>query len=290
MDVIRGCVHWLLDSALGYMQLLQNREVGWLTVVRRTGEFRREQQPILKKLKLLFLFNPLTQWIDRTHLFRLWTHEKNFYAGKAIQETWDTRYVPPMAILTFDSEKEEVAPHSHKQISGFIDFYDINMNDFSPREVDRYSTFQNFFVRRHAPGARPLYASNDPTSAVIVADSRVVVYNTVEKSQKLWIKGDQFTIGNLVRDEGLAKPWHNGAVACFRLSPQDYHRYHSPVAGKVKWFKHIPGDYFQVDPVALHSSVNILTENARCAVCIESEEFGKVLFVAIGAADVGTVQ
>lgn len=272
------------------MQLLQNREVGWLTVVRRTGEFRREQQPILKKLKLLFLFNPLTQWIDRTHLFRLWTHEKNFYAGKAIQETWDTRYVPPMAILTFDSEKEEVAPHSHKQISGFIDFYDINMNDFSPREVDRYSTFQNFFVRRHAPGARPLYASNDPTSAVIVADSRVVVYNTVEKSQKLWIKGDQFTIGNLVRDEGLAKPWHNGAVACFRLSPQDYHRYHSPVAGKVKWFKHIPGDYFQVDPVALHSSVNILTENARCAVCIESEEFGKVLFVAIGAADVGTVQ
>lgn len=164
------------------------------------------------------------------------------------------------------------------------------MNDFSPCEVDRYTTFQNFFVRRHAAGARPLYAPIDPTCAVIVADARVVVYSSVEKSRKLWIKGDQFTVGNLIRDEGLAKPWHNGAVACFRLSPQDYHRYHSPVAGRIKWFKQIPGDYFEVDPVALQSSVNILTENARSAVCIETEDFGKVLFVAVGAAEVGTVQ
>lgn len=187
-------------------------------------------------------------------------------------------------------EKEEVSPQSHKQISGFVDFFNINMNDFSPCDVDRYGTFQNFFVRHHAPGARPLFAPTDPTCAVIVADARVVVYSTVYRSRKLWIKGDQFTIGNLVRDEDLAKLWHNGAVACFRLSPQDYHRYHSPVQGKIKWFKQIPGDYFQVDPVALQSSVNILTENARCAVCIETEEFGQVLFVAVGAADVGTVQ
>lgn len=84
MDVVRDYVHWILDSALGYMKLLQSREVGWLTVVRKTGKFKREQQPILKKLKLLFLFNPLTEWIDGTHLFRRWTHEKNFFAGTRI--------------------------------------------------------------------------------------------------------------------------------------------------------------------------------------------------------------
>lgn len=69
------------------------------------------------------------------------------------------------------------------------------------------------------------------------------------------------------------------------LSPVSF-----PLTGKVKWYKQISGDYFQVDPVALHSSVNILTENARCAVCIESKEFGEVLFVAVGATDVGTVE
>lgn len=88
MDAIRDYVHWILDSALGYMKLLQSREVGWLTVVRKTGKFKREQQPILKKIKLLLLFNPLTEWVDRTHLFRLLTHDQNFYAGTSIRGCW----------------------------------------------------------------------------------------------------------------------------------------------------------------------------------------------------------
>lgn len=49
------------------------------------------------------------------------------------------------------------------------------------------------------------------------------------------------------------------------------------------------GEYYGVDPIAIRSDIDILTNNARCAVCIESEEFGQVLFVAIGASEVGTV-
>ena len=164
------------------------------------------------------------------------------------------------------------------------------MTKFDPSSPDAYGSFEDFFVRRHAPHARPIFKPDDPTKAVVVADSRVAVYPTVDMTKKLWIKGKTFTIANLIRDPDRAKPWDNGAVAVFRLSPQDYHRYHSPVDGVIKWYKQIPGDYFQVDPIALHSSVDILTENARCCLCIESKEFGLVLFVAIGATDVGTVQ
>jgi phosphatidylserine decarboxylase len=52
----------------------------------------------------------------------------------------------------------------------------------------------------------------------------------------------------------------------------------------------MPEDYYQVDPVALNSRVNILTRNAREYILIESGEFGMVLFVAIGATDVGSVR
>jgi phosphatidylserine decarboxylase len=62
------------------------------------------------------------------------------------------------------------------------------------------------------------------------------------------------------------------------------------VNGTVKWWKQIQGDYYGVDPIAIRSDIDILTNNARCAVCIETEEFGKVLFVAIGASEVGTVK
>lgn len=124
----------------------------------------------------------------------------------------------------------------------------------------------------------------------MVADSRVVVYPSVSQAQALWIKGKNFTIGYLILDQEQAKVWTDGSVASFRLSPQDYHRYHSPVAGKVKWFKQISGDYYQVDHVCLSSDVDILTRNARCCIVLQTKEFGMVLFVAIGATEVGTVE
>ena len=164
------------------------------------------------------------------------------------------------------------------------------MDDFEPSDITKYSTFEDFFVRKHKHGRRPVFEQDDPSKAVVVADCRLVVYPSVAEARKLWIKGHNFTIANLIQDDALAGSWHDGAVASFRLSPQDYHRYHSPVRGTVSWFKRIPGQYYQVDPVCLQSDVDILTENARCCVCIDTVEFGKVLYVAIGATNVGTVE
>lgn len=164
------------------------------------------------------------------------------------------------------------------------------MDDFDPSDISQYGTFEDFFIRKHRAGARPIHQQNNHSEACVVADCRVVVYPTVTATKALWIKDKHFTIGSLVEDDKVAEPWHDGAVASFRLRPQDYHRFHSPVTGTVKWYKRIPGDYFQVDPVCLQSSVDILTRNARCCVCIESKEFGQVLFVAIGATDVGDVE
>lgn len=266
----------------------QNREVGWLSYNRRvsfhrsqsnqnpaepnysiiqTGQIEREQQPLLKKLKLLLLFNPLTEWIDTTHAMRLHTHDESVDAGR-----------------------REAKPSSKRQIKGFVDAYHINMNDFEPSDIDAYDSFESFFIRHHTPESRPIYEETDPTKAVVVADSRVVTYESVPKLRKLWVKGRNFSMAELTMDMELGDHFADSAVASFRLSPQDYHRYHSPVSGKIKLFRSIPGDYYQVDPVALRSDVDILTRNHREFVVINSEEFGDVLFVAIGATDVGTVQ
>ncbi|PQE10553.1 phosphatidylserine decarboxylase protein [Rutstroemia sp. NJR-2017a BVV2] len=260
-------IHHLLDYAFSFVKLVQNREVGWQTFIRKTSTYEREQMPIMKKLKMLLLFNPLVEWIDQTHLFRLWLHEKTVEAGN-----------------------DEGTPMSAQQIRSFIDFYDVNMDDFEPSDPHAYKTFEDFFVRKHTAKSRPIFKQDDPSKAVVSADSRVVVYPTVAKTKELWIKGKTFTIENLILNEKKAMAWNDGAIASFRLSPQDYHRYHSPVSGTVTWFNQISGDYYQVDPICLRSKVDILTNNARCCLEIEAEEFGKVLFVAIGATDVGTVE
>src|SRR6478609_4690770 len=182
--------------------------------------------------------------------------------------------------------KKEASPASKQQISKFVDYYGINMDDFDPSDINEYKTFEDFFARAHKAGSRPIHRPDDALTAVVVADSRVVTYESVAETKKIWIKGHDFSITNLVMDTQLGSKYENAAVASFRLSPQDYHRYHSPVTGKIKLFRSIPGDYYQVDPVALQSQVDILTRNRRAYVIIETAEFGDVLFVAIGATNV----
>lgn len=75
-------VHQAVDYCLSCLKLVQTRQVGWQTIDRKTGNYVREKQPLFKKLKLLLLFNPLTEWIDNTHLLRLWLHEKTVKEGK----------------------------------------------------------------------------------------------------------------------------------------------------------------------------------------------------------------
>lgn len=77
--------HAVFDAGLHYLKLIEDRQVGWLTLDRKSGDFKREQQSLWKKLKLLLLFNPVTEWIDRTHALRLWTHRKNLKAGKCTE-------------------------------------------------------------------------------------------------------------------------------------------------------------------------------------------------------------
>jgi phosphatidylserine decarboxylase precursor len=210
------------------------------------------------------------------------------------QQEPQRRYIIPTTkimndILILISGKDEAKGSSHSQIKGFIDYYNINMDDFEPSDPEKYGSFEDFFVRKHKEGTRPITEPNNPNVAVCCADSRVVTYDTVAESKKLWIKGTDFNITNLVMDVNLGRKFDDGAVASFRLSPQDYHRYHSPIAGTVKEFRSLPGEYYEVDPIAINSNVNILTSNARDYLVIETEEFGDVLFVAIGATEVGTV-
>ncbi|KAG8415027.1 hypothetical protein J3458_008912 [Metarhizium acridum] len=74
-------IHAIADYFLYWVKLEQNSEVGWRSFNRKTGKIEREEQSLWKKLKLLVLFNPLTEWIDRTHLMRLYMHEESVAEG-----------------------------------------------------------------------------------------------------------------------------------------------------------------------------------------------------------------
>eukprot|EP00494_Astrolonche_serrata_P025982 UN26243 len=86
----------------------------------------------------------------------------------------------------------------------------------------------------------------------------------IHDSTRYWIKGNRFTLPNLVTKKcwnKIKNPYKDGAsLMISRLAPQDYHRFHWPVSGKVKSITHIGGKLWTVNPIAINQIVNVYTE------------------------------
>ncbi len=76
-----------------------------------------------------------------------------------------------------------------------------------------------------------------------------MAFETISEATRLWIKGREFSVARLLGDayKGEADRYAGGALAIFRLAPQDYHRFHSPVDGKIGKMTYIAGEYYTVN-------------------------------------------
>ena len=200
-------------------------------------------------------------------------------------------------LLKLLSEKQGAKfdlPESTKDIASFIKFHGLDLSDCLIQDPVKFPTFNEFFYRKLRPGARPLEL-DDPKVVVSVADSRCVCFPTVNEATQLWIKGKNFTLARLFN--GNFNNYENSALynadqcslAIFRLAPQDYHRFHCPVDGVIGPIKHIVGECYTVNPMAIRLELDVFGDNVRTIIPIELPQFGKVVMVAVGAMMVGLI-
>ena len=111
------------------------------------------------------------------------------------------------------------------------------------------SVFPYYSHRKLKPNVRPIDAPSDPYRLVSSADCRLLTFETVSHATRLWIKGREFSIARLLGDayEDDVEKYTGGALAIFRLAPQDYHRFHSPVEGRIGRMTYIAGEYYTVN-------------------------------------------
>jgi phosphatidylserine decarboxylase len=90
---------------------------------------------------------------------------------------------------------------------------------------------------------------DDPTVLVSGADCRMMAFETVTEATQIWIKGREFTVARLLGEQyrDQASRYTGGGLAIFRLAPQDYHRFHSPVDGVIGPMTYISGEYYTVN-------------------------------------------
>ncbi|GAA5860151.1 hypothetical protein JCM8547_009204 [Rhodosporidiobolus lusitaniae] len=193
--------------------------------------------------------------------------------------------------LTEKQGKKFDSPASAKEIEPFIRFHNLNMEEVLD-PLSSFKTFNQFFYRKLKPDARPVADPDDPKTLVSPADCRAMFFETVTDATSIWIKGREFSVARMLGDHyGLkASEYENGSLAIFRLAPQDYHRYHSPVDGVMGKQEYITGQYYTVNPMAIRSGISVYTENVRLVAGIDSPVFGEVMNVWVGAMMVASIE
>jgi phosphatidylserine decarboxylase len=172
---------------------------------------------------------------------------------------------------------------SRALIPGFVRRHSIDMAQFEPRE---YQSYNDFFTRKLAKGARTLDCC--PEAFVSPCDSRVSVY-PIDGESGFPIKNTRYTVDSLLRSHRLAAEFMGGYVWVFRLCVEDYHRYIYVDDGRVGETVRIPGVLHTVNPVA-GDRYPVYKENTREYCLFRSRRFGRMVQMEVGAMLVGKIR
>ncbi len=167
-------------------------------------------------------------------------------------------------------------------IKKFIRKHGIRMEDFLPQ---KYRSFNDFFTRKIRPELRPFDFT--PEAFCSPCDGRVTVFPVTEDGV-FRVKGFDYTVGTLLRDEALAKKYEGGTCVVLRLVATDYHRYFFSDDGTAEQSRYIKGKLHTVQPTAL-AKRRVFTENCREYTLLHTERFGDIVQVEVGAMFVGRI-
>jgi phosphatidylserine decarboxylase len=174
---------------------------------------------------------------------------------------------------------------SLKNIPAFIEHYNIDIEEIK-HPIESFLSFNDFFIRELKQNARPI----DPNAENLIspADSRLFVFD-LSKKESLPVKGYWYSLNDLLKDETLEKEYNNGWCFVYRLAPADYHRFCYIDNGSHKEIRRIPGVLHSVHPIALSVTKSLMAKNYRELTILDTENFGKVLHLEVGALLVGKI-
>ena len=179
-------------------------------------------------------------------------------------------------------------PLAQPVIRWFIKTYQVDMQDVAEKDISRYATFNEFFVRALTPEARPITAKSNFVACPV--DGTVSEAGDIMQDHLFQAKGHFYSVSELLGgDELLAKMFSGGRYATIYLAPHDYHRIHMPVDARLKKMIHVPGRLFSVQPWTVRTIPRLFARNER-VVCLFSSSCGPIAMVLVGAINVAAIE
>lgn len=213
----------------------------------------------------------------------------NTNSGKALLDLWSTQWVLKLSSKSAGTKaNRQDTSLVNSQICCFVDVYSTNVEE-SEKKITEFATINEFFSRALRPGLRPVGTDSRQfhTAVVSPADCRISVFESVSSATSLWIKGQPFSIHQMLQSSN-SHVFQDASVLVARLAPQDYHRWHFPLPGRVGRTTIIPGQYRSVNDLPV-KNVPVFDVNTRHVTMVDNDDIGTYAIVAVGATQVGSI-
>lgn len=163
-----------------------------------------------------------------------------------------------------------------------------------------------FFTRELKEGFRPVASPEDDDVIANACESKPFNFATnIKLRDSFWLKGQPYSALHMLGHDKLAEKFEGGSVYQAFLSALSYHRWHTPVSGKIVKAFVVDGTYYseplfeglgdpekhEIDPANETTSQGFLTAVAtRAVIFIEADNpaIGLMAFIGVGMAEVST--
>jgi phosphatidylserine decarboxylase len=209
------------------------------------------------------------------------------FAGQRIGSLFTNKYFSKIY------GKFQDLPSSQRKVRPFIEKFNIPIDDYAAGSMpaadirDSYRSFNEFFIRNFKSGKRTFVP--EPHLMPALAEARYVGFDAIDEKRLYPVKGHYLLAKDLIGNEQVAKIFDGGPLVIARLCPVDYHRYHYPDNGKVLDHFRVAGTYDSVNPLALKYKNQIFMENERYVTIVQTENFGRLAYIEVGAICVGKI-
>ncbi|HEY4428928.1 MAG TPA: phosphatidylserine decarboxylase family protein [Solirubrobacteraceae bacterium] len=175
----------------------------------------------------------------------------------------------------------------------------IEQFEYDPEEEHwGFSSWNDFFTRRFKEGERPVASPDDDKVIVSACESTPYgISMDVQRQDRFWIKSQPYSLEDMLANDDSVDEFVGGTVYQAFLSANNYHRWHSPVAGRIVRAFTREGTYYSeadsegsdaVEP--MNSQSYLAHVAARAIILIEADDpvIGLVAFVPVGMSEVSS--
>jgi len=161
-----------------------------------------------------------------------------------------------------------------------------------------FASWDDFFTRRFREGRRPVASPEDDRVIANACESAPYkLANQVQMRDRFWIKDQPYSLAHMMAGDPLAPQFEGATVYQAFLSALSYHRWHSPVSGRIVKTRLIDGSYYApahavgFDPASPNESQGYITHTAaRALIFIEADNpgIGLMAVLFVGMAEVSS--